>query len=107
MFIRGRAEKTDSEVGRWSEMSSFSIYTIPLDSMDTTFLENSLATFDLFPDELQTEPLSANVSTVVDVSDEAFFIEFNKAIKLPDEYELDENGYVNLGTIIGFRKELK
>ena len=107
LFIRGRAEKTDSEVGRWSEMSSFSIYTIPLDSMDTTFLENSLATFDLFPDELQTEPLSANISTVVDVSDEAFFIEFNKAIKLPDEYELDENGYVNLGTIIGFRKELK
>lgn len=108
LFIRGRAEQSESEVGRWSEMSSFSIYTVPVDSMDTTFLDNSLATFDLFPDEFNAEPLSINTkSSVANITDGAFFVEFNKAIKLPEDYELDKDGYVSLGIVTGFRKELK
>ena len=107
VYIRGRAEKSDSEVGRWSEMSSFSIYTVPMDSMDTSFLENSLSTYELFPDEILEELEAVNKTSIVDITDGAFFIEFNKAIKLPEDYEVDEDGYVSLGTITGFRKELK
>ena len=107
IYIRGRAEKSDSEVGRWSEMSSFSIYTVPMDSMDTTFLENSLSTFDLFPDEFEETLETTNKSSIADITDGAFFIEFNKAIKLPEDYKTDADGYVSLGIVTGFRKELK
>ena len=107
VFIRGRAERTDSEVGRWSEMSSFSIYTVPVESMDTTFLENSLATYDLFPDEFAEALEVSGKSSIADITDGAFFIEFNKAIKLPEDYEIDADGYVSLGIVTGFRKGLK
>ena len=107
VFIRGRAEKSDSEVGRWSDTSSFSLYTVPMESMDTTFLENSLATFDLFPGEALEALDIISKSSIVDTEDECFYIEFNKEIKLPDDYEVDENGYVSLGIITGFRKGLK
>ncbi len=107
VFIRGRAERSESEVGRWSEMSSFSIYTVPVESMDTTFLENSLATYDLFPEEFAEALEVSGKSSIADITDGAFFIEFNKAIKLPEDYELDEDGYVSLGIVTGFRKGLK
>ena len=107
VFIRGRAERSESEVGRWSEMSSFSIYTVPVESMDTTFLENSLATYDLFPEEFAEALEVSGKSSIADITDGAFFIEFNKAIKLPEDYELDEDGYVSLGVVTGFRKGLK
>ena len=35
-----------------------------------------------------------------------FYLEFNKKIKLPANYELDENGYIKLGVVTGTRKEL-
>lgn len=108
LYIRARAERADNEVGRWSETSSFTINTIPADSMDTTFLEESLTTFDLFPDETALEPLEINEkSTIADVTDAAFYIEFNKDIKLPEDYKVDEDGYVTLGIVTGFRKGLK
>ena len=108
VFIRGRAERSDAEVGRWSEASSFSLYTVPMESMDTTFLENSLATFDLFPEEFEVEALEIlNKSNIVSTEDGCFFMEFNKEIKLPEDYETNKDGYVLLGTITGFRKELK
>jgi hypothetical protein len=108
LYIRARAERTDNEVGRWSETSSFTINTISADSMDTTFLEESLTTFDLFPDETVLEPLGINEkSTIADVTDAAFYIEFNKDIKLPEDYKVDEDGYVTLGIVTGFRKGLK
>lgn len=108
LYIRARAEREDNEVGRWSETSSFTIHTIPVDSMDTTFLEESLTTFDLFPDESALEPLSINAkSNIANVTDGAFYIEFNKAIQLPKDYETNADGYVSLGIVTGFRKGLK
>jgi hypothetical protein len=107
VYMRARAERSDHEVGRWSNLQPFTINTIPADSMDTTFLDQSLTTFDLF-DDLNTEPLSiSKKESVVNIEDEMFFLEFNKEIALPEDYELTEDGYVCLGTIIGFRKELK
>ena len=102
----------DNEVGRWSEMGSFTIYNMPADPLDTTFLDNSITTFDLFPDAFDTvgtiEELEiANRSSITNITDRAFYIEFNKEIKLPEDYKTDEDGYVLLGTITGFRKGLK
>jgi hypothetical protein len=78
-----------------------------MDSMDTSFLENSLSTYELFPNEILEELEIINKTSISDITDGAFFIEFNKAIKLPEDYEVDKDGYVSLGTITGFRKELK
>lgn len=111
LFIRARAEKSEAEVGKWSEISNFAIQTIPAESLDTTFLEESITTYDLFPEEFdfnQSEPLSINEkSMIADVTDNAFYIEFNKEIKLPEDYKTDADGYVSLGVITGFRKGLK
>ena len=109
LFIRARAEKSESEVGKWSETSSFAIQTIPAESLDTTFLEDAIVTNDLFPEEFDLiESLSINEkSMIANVTDNAFYIEFNKEIKLPEEYEVNEDGYVSLGVITGFRKGLK
>lgn len=111
LYIRARAEMGDTEVGRWSEMSSFTMYNAPADPLDTTFLDNSITTFDLFPEDFGAtglvEPEIANKSSISDITDGVFFIEFNKAIKLPEDYEIDEDGYVSLGIVTGFRKELK
>ncbi len=108
LYIRARAELSDQDVGQWSELGSFTICTIPVESMDTAFLEGSLTTSDLFPEEFELISLDINEkSNIVKAEDGLFYIEFNKEIKLPDDYELDEDGYVSLGVITGFRKELK
>ena len=108
LYIRARAERSGSEVGRWSEIISFTMHTLPIDSIDTVFLEESLSTFDLFPNEADLEPLAiSEKSSIIDITDGAFYIEFNKDIKLPEDYKVDEDGYVSLGIITGFRKGLK
>ena len=113
LYIRARAELSDNEVGRWSEMSSFTIYNMPDDLLETTFLDNSLTTFDLFPDDFNNaasmidELKLVNRSNITQVTDRAFYIEFNKEIKLPENYEMNEDGYVSLGIVTGFRKGLK
>lgn len=111
LYIRARAELAENEVGRWSEMSSFTMYNTLTDPMDTTFLDNAITTFDLFPDDFGATGLIElqvnEKSNIVDIADGVLYMEFNKAIKLPDDYEVDADGYVNLGIVTGFRKELK
>jgi hypothetical protein len=115
LFIRARAEKNDIELGRWSEPHTFSILTMSQDSMDTSFLEESITTYELFPDEVigigqitSPEEISiANKNNIADIKDGVLYIEFNKDLLLPEDYEIYENGYVSLGIITGFRKELK
>lgn len=108
LFIRARAEKSETELGRWSEVVPFTINTVPADSMDSTFLDQSLTTFELFEDEFDMTPLAiSEKSHISDVTDVAFYIEFNKAIKLPEDYKTDADGYVSLGIVTGFRKGLK
>mgnify|MGYP002508561929 CR=1 FL=1 len=102
------AEKSETELGRWSEIVPFTINTVPADSMDSTFLDQSLTTFELFEDEFDMTPLAINEkSHISDVTDVAFYMEFNKAIKLPEDYKTNEDGYVSLGIVTGFRKGLK
>jgi hypothetical protein len=105
IYIRARAEK-DKVVGDWSEFICFNIYTISMESPDTSFLEDYLTTEDLFDDSIDLIETEIQGKSSVDANDGAFYLEFNKDIKLPDEYELDDNGYINLGTIVGFRKGL-
>ena len=108
LFIRARAEKVTNEVGVWSDLRTFTMHTMSIDSMDTTFLEPSLTTFDLFENEFNLEPLAiSNKSNIINTSDVAFYMEFNKAIKLPEDYKANEDGYVSLGYVTGFRKGLK
>lgn len=106
LYVRARAEQTEAIIGDWSEVISFNIYTISMDSIETTFLEDYLTTDELFEEEilLQTEIVDRSE---IATNDGIFHMEFNKNIKLPKEYELDENGYIKLGTVIGSRKELK
>ncbi len=114
LFIRARAEKNDLELGRWSEPHTFSMLTIPQDSMESSFLDESITTFDLFPDEIiglgQTVDVGVSIADknkIANVTDRALYIEFNKELLLPEDYEVNEDGYVELGIITGFRKELK
>ena len=106
IYIRARAELNDEVVGDWSETICFNIYTINMNSLETTFLEDYLTTDELFEEEALLETEIIDRSEIA-TNDGLFYIEFNKNIKLPNEYELDDNGYINLGTIIGSRKELK
>lgn len=106
LYVRARAEQTEAIIGDWSEVISFNIYTISMDSIETTFLEDYLTTDELFEEELLLQTEIVDRSEIA-TNDGIFHMEFNKNIKLPKEYELDENGYIKLGTVIGSRKELK
>lgn len=106
LYMRARAEINDSVVGDWSETVSFNIYTVHMDSIETTFLEDYLTTYDLFEEEALVETEIIDRSEIA-TNDGLFYIELNKKIKLPDNYEIDDDGYINLGTVLGSRKELK
>ena len=106
IYVRARAER-DNLVGDWSETICFNIYTIPMESINTNFLEDYLLTDDLFDDTVNLIQTEIQDKTAIATNDGVFYLEFNKEIQLPENYEVDEDGYVNLGTIIGFRKELK
>jgi hypothetical protein len=106
LYVRARAEQTEAIIGDWSEVISFNIYTVSMDSIETTFLEDYLTTDELFEAESLLETEIVDRSEIA-TNDGLFHIEFNKNIKLPKDYELDENGYIKLGTAIGSRKELK
>ena len=106
IYVRARAER-DGLVGDWSETICFNIYTIPMESINTNFLEDYLLTEDLFDDTVDLIQTEIQDKTAIATNDGVFYLEFNKEIQLPENYEVDEDGYVNLGTIIGFRKELK
>lgn len=106
IYVRARAER-DNLVGDWSETICFNIYTISMESINTNFLEDYLLTDDLFDDTIDLIQTEIQDRTAIATNDGIFYLEFNKEIQLPENYEVDEDGYVNLGTIIGFRKELK
>lgn len=106
IYVRARAER-DNLVGDWSETICFNIYTIPMESINTNFLEDYLLTDDLFDDTVELIQTEIQDKTAIATNDGVFYLEFNKEIQLPENYEVDEDGYVNLGTIMGFRKELK
>lgn len=106
IYVRARAER-DNLVGDWSETICFNIYTIPMESINTNFLEDYLLTDDLFDDTVDLMQTEIQDKTAIATNDGVFYLEFNKEIQLPENYEVDEDGYVNLGTIMGFRKELK
>lgn len=107
IYIRARMEKSDTIVGDWTEVICFNIYTIQMDSLETTFLEDYLTTEDLFDDSIDLLETSIEDKPVFDKEEGALYFELNKKIKLPEHYKVDINGYVTLGTVIGFRKELK
>lgn len=106
LFIRARAELDESIVGEWSEVSSFNIYTVPMDSIETTFLEDYLTTDELFEEEFLIEEIQVVDKTECAEDVPSFFIEFNKEIKLPEEYKYDVNGLIKLDTITARRKDI-
>ena len=106
LYVRARAEQTEAIIGDWSEVISFNIYTVSMDSIETTFLEDYLTTDELFEEEMLLEIEIADKSEIA-TNDGMFYLEFNKKIKLPKDYELDDNGYIKLGTVSGFGKEFK
>ena len=106
LYVRARAEQTEAILGDWSEVISFNIYTVSMDSIETTFLEDYLTTDELFEEEMLLGIEITDRSEIA-VNDGIFYLEFNKKIKLPKDYELDDNGYIKLGTVSGFGKEFK
>jgi hypothetical protein len=58
---------------------------------------------ELFEDDIIELPETIS-RTEIASNDGYFYLEFNKNIKLPSSYELDENGYIKIGTITCFRK---
>ena len=105
LYIRARAELTEDVVGPWSDLINFTVMTIHMDSLDTTFLEESIITDDLFGDGLLEGVNVTEQSTVVSSEDGAFYIEFNKEIIIPKEFKVTEDGYIYLQTATGFRKD--
>jgi hypothetical protein len=77
-----------------------------MDSIETTFLEEYLTSYDLFDEETLVETKIED-RTAIGTNEGMLYIEFNKNIKLPNNYTLNEDGYISLGTVIGTRKELK
>jgi hypothetical protein len=76
-----------------------------------------LTTDDLFDDSIELiEPPSINSKSPSASNDGMFYLEFENSVELPKlpeaiegeepEYNYDENGYIILDTIIGFRKNL-
>ena len=106
IFMRARAELSDSVVGDWSEFITFNIQTISMDSIENTFLEEYLTGYDLFDEEI-LEPTEISDKSEIGTNDGVLYLEFNKDIKLPKSYTVDENGYVKLGVVTGIRKEKK
>jgi hypothetical protein len=102
IYIRARAE-VDELPGDWSKTICFNILTISMDSLDTTFLEDYLTTEELFEDDIIELPETISRTDIAS-NNGYFYLEFNKNIKLPSSYELDENGYIKIGTITCFRK---
>lgn len=105
LYIRARAELDDSVVGDWCEFISFNIYTITMESLETTFLEDYLTTDIIFDDSLM-EPPSIQDKTTNCYTPSIFFFEFNKEINLPNSYEVNSEGYIRLRYVNGKRKEI-
>ena len=109
LYIRARAELGETTVGDWSEIISFNIYTISMDSVETTFLEEYLTTDNLFENE--DEETAINPTTILSKSQPGtnegmFYIELNKEVSLKNKVP-NKDGYISLGTIYGFGKEVK
>lgn len=92
VYIRARAQESENLVGDWSDLHSFNIYTIPMDSIETNFLENYLTTYDMFDEEsFMTPEQVKEYKKVIETVDRSssyttepnFFIEFNKEIRIP------------------------
>lgn len=108
LYIRARCELSEDIVGEWSDSGSFSIYTTNMESMETTFLEESIITHDLFDDNITYKELEiTDKSLISNIKDGMFYIEFNNDISIPSDFKLTDDGYIHLDTVIGFRKELK
>ncbi len=108
LFIRARAELSEDIVGDWSEVISFNIHTIPMDSIETTFLEEYLTAYDLFDEETLIET-EIKERSEIGTNEGMFYLEFNKNIKIPEELldSINEDGYISLGIVSGLGKELK
>ena len=112
VYIRARAESIDSEnvmTGEWSETISFNILTMSIDSLETTFLEDYLTSSDLF--ESEDEETAINPTMILSKSEPGtnegmFYIELNKEVLLKNKVP-NKDGYISLGTIFGFGKEVK
>ncbi len=105
LYIRARAELSDEIVGDWCEFISFNIYTIKMESLETTFLEDYLTTDIIFDDSLIESPNIQDKTTNCYTPD-IFYFEFNKAIDLPDSYEVNSEGYIRLRYLNCKRKEI-
>ena len=112
IYARARAEFQDTKdliAGDWCETISFNIYTIQMDSLNTTFLEDYLTTDNLFEEE--EEETAINPTLILDKStigtdEKMFFIELNKEVLIKN-LELNEDGYYVLGTVLGLGKDVK
>ena len=107
VYIRARAQSSESVVGDWSEVLSFNIYTISMESTETTFLEEYLTTNEMFDESVllyETEIIDRSETAT---NEGLFFIELNKQIAIPTNLEADEDGFIRLGSLLAYRKELK
>ena len=109
LYIRARAELNETVVGDWSEIISFNIYTVSMDSIETNFLEEYLTSSDLFENE--DEETAINPTMILSKSEPGtnegmFYIELNKEVLLKNKVP-NKDGYISLGTIFGFGKEVK
>ena len=112
IYIRARAEQEGNIAGDWTEVLCFNIYTISMDSINTNFLEDYLTTDELFDESIfEIEPANVSSKSMATTNEGMFYLEFDKQIMLPkleegEDYEYDENGYIILDKVVGFRKNL-
>jgi hypothetical protein len=83
-----------------------------MDSINTNFLEDYLTTDELFDESIfEIEPANVSNKSMATTNEGMFYLEFDKQVMLPEleegeDYEYDENGYIILDKVVGFRKNL-
>lgn len=106
-FIRVRAEKDENVFGSWSNAVSFGITTAESPMQDSSgFLDDFLHSDVLYEEEL--EPLTEISSSEHAITNQEFFIEFNKDIDFTEDEtsQYTEDGLLYIGKAYLIRRDL-
>lgn len=106
-FLRVRAEKSDDLFGKWSDIISFSVTTAVSPIQDSSgFLNDFLYSDVLYEEEL--EPLKELSSSKSAITNQQFFIEFNKDITFKQDSDslYSNDGLLYIGKAYMIRRDL-
>ena len=104
-FIRARLESRENEhyFGRWSDHVGFFVKSEELLNASEDYLNEMLFTETIFEEDYK--PLEVISKTDNLCTDQEFYIEFNKPVKVDKDMLKDENGLILIGTGFLIRRD--